>query len=302
VLSGLGARIGPEAVIDQDQALPVTREEGGRSLVLPQPLYWSAAPENLSRTDLITENLRRGVHFGAPGAISLSPRVGVSVEPLARSSARSALVSPLAAVAESPRTLAQTAGDGANRVAAARIRDGEKLDVVILADIDVLNDGFYRNADGAPIADNSAFVLNALEVLAGDPALTDLRARAPAARPLTLVEELRGQAQARFLAEEERLQTRLAQTQERLQALEAKGAASGALSGAAVALSPDEQAALSAFREEAGAIRARLRAIAGEYRRAISGVETTLALLHIWLIPGLVAAFGFGLWAWRRRA
>jgi ABC-2 type transport system permease protein len=295
LLSALGVRVSAQVVIDQQNALPVTREEGGRTRILAQPLYWSAGPENLSRSDLATQALARGLHLGAPGAITLRPAAGVTFEPLARSSTRAAL-SPATDARDGadPALFQAIAPDGVNHVVAARLTGPDGRVVVLVSDADMLNDGFYRDETGVPIADNAAFLLNVLDQLAGDPALVDLRSRAPAARPLTVVEERRQAAEARFLDEQERLEAALARTLERLAALDAPaGPGAGALSG-------PQRAEIARFREEAASIRARLRAIEEEYRRAVSGIEALLSAIQIGLVPLSVAFLGF--WRpWMRR-
>lgn len=289
ILPALGVRIGPQVVIDQEGALPVTREEGGRTRILAQPLYWSAGPENLSQSDLATQALARGLHFGAPGAITLRPVAGVTYEPLARSSTRAALVpAEEARDGADPAAFQAVAPDGVNHVVAARLTGADGRMVVLVADADLLNDGFYRGEGGAPIADNAAFLLNALDQLGGDPALVALRSRAPAARPLTVVEERRQAAEARFLDEQDRLEAALAGAMARLSDLEAAGAGA------------EQSAEIARFRAEAAGIRARLRAIEAEYRRAVSSIQALLVGVQVWLIPALVALLGF--WRpWMRR-
>src|ERR1700755_3350187 len=60
--------------------------------------------------------------------------------------------------------------------------------IIFIADADLFDDGFYINpGNGVHVADNAAFILNALDNLAGDPALMALRSRSPALRPMEKV-------------------------------------------------------------------------------------------------------------------
>src|SRR5262249_32143700 len=71
--------------------------------------------------------------------------------------------------------------------------------IILIADSDMFEDAFYINPQtGSPMADNAAFILNALDNLGGDEALTALRSRAPAARPMERVDNLRTAARERL--------------------------------------------------------------------------------------------------------
>ena len=78
---------------------------------------------------------------------------------------------------------------------------------ILVADADMFDDGFYVHPQtGQALADNAAFVLNALDNLSGDYALTELRSRAPAARPMTRVDDIETAARERLYAEQNRLE------------------------------------------------------------------------------------------------
>ena len=75
-----------------------------------------------------------------------------------------------------------------------------------------------------PIAENGAFVINAVENMMGSSDLISLRTRAPAQRSFTVVDQMRREADARFLAEEQQLQQRIAATETQLRSLEGQAA------------------------------------------------------------------------------
>lgn len=172
--------------------------------------------------------------------------------------------------------------------------------IILIADADFLDDGFYINpAGGAVIADNAAFLMNALDALAGADGLLALRSRAEALRPMRLVDEMRAEAEAEFFDEQARLEDRLYNAQSQLDALEAELSASIAAGGDIEAsLTPDERAQLQQLRQDILDTRARLRAIERDFRRDIDGLEGILKAVNIWGGAALVILLGLLLY-WR---
>ena len=167
--------------------------------------------------------------------------------------------------------------------------------IILVADSDMFDDSFFVHPQsGQPLADNAAFVLNALDNLGGDPALTELRSRAPAARPMARVDELREAAKTRLFAEQERLETLLKAAEARIGELEARRAG-----GAASA--PEELAEINEYRVRAAEIRGQLRGVEREFRRDIDALESQLVFLNVWLPPILVGLAGIGVFFWRGR-
>jgi len=167
--------------------------------------------------------------------------------------------------------------------------------IILVADSDMFDDSFFVHPQsGQPLADNAAFVLNALDNLGGDPALTELRSRAPAARPMARVDELREAAKTRLFAEQERLETLLKAAEARIGELEARRAG-----GAASA--PEELAEINEYRVQAAEIRGQLRGVEREFRRDIDALESQLVFLNVWLPPILVGLAGVGVFFWRGR-
>lgn len=174
-------------------------------------------------------------------------------------------------------------------------RSQGQASIVFVADVDVFADAFYVDpSSNAPIADNAAFVLNALDNLAGDEALMALRSRAPAARPMERVDELRAAARDRLYKEQQRLEALLADAEGRLKQLEEKRAGGGAHTS-------EDLAEIAAFRDEAARIRRELRGVEREYRRDIDKLKAQLVFANIWLPPIFAALLGVGVFAWRSR-
>jgi len=181
------------------------------------------------------------------------------------------------------------------KVAPYVARSEGHADIIFVADSDVFADAFYVNpGTNAPIADNAAFILNALDNLGGDEALMALRSRAPAARPMERVDELRKAARDRLYKEQQRLEALLADAEGRLKQLEAKRA-----SGAAH--TPEEIAEIASFRDEGARIRKQLRGVEREFRRDVDKLKGRLEFLNIWLPPIFAAVMGIGVFVWRSR-
>jgi ABC-type uncharacterized transport system involved in gliding motility auxiliary subunit len=116
------------------------------------------------------------------------------------------------------------------------------------------------------------------------------------------IEALHDAARTRLLAEQTELEGQLAQAEASLEALQAKGAASGFFTGnLADELTSEERAEVQRFQAEADDVRARLRSIERAFREDVERVESTIRILNIWLMPILVLVAGFAVWGWQRR-
>lgn len=181
------------------------------------------------------------------------------------------------------------------------------INVIVMADSDIFDDRFWVHTEqlyghelATPFADNGAFVLNAVENLTGSNDLISLRTRATSNRPFVVVQKLQAQAQARFQQEADSLKQRLADTENRLHALEQGGGAPGAQSSG-TALSADQQHEISRFRHEVADTRTELRDVQHNLRKDIDALGAFLAFVNIALVPLLVAAFALVLAFLRRR-
>ena len=168
-------------------------------------------------------------------------------------------------------------------------------EIIMIADADVMDDGFYvQPQTGQVLADNAAFVLNALDNLSGDFALTELRSRAPAARPMKRVDDIEAAARTRLYAEQTRLQALLDDAEAGARALEARRAGG-------VASTDEELAEISSYREQALEARRQLRAVEREFRRDVDALAAQLSFVNIWLPPLAVVLIGVGVMVWRSR-
>ncbi|HEY2446725.1 MAG TPA: Gldg family protein [Rhizomicrobium sp.] len=181
------------------------------------------------------------------------------------------------------------------------------INLILMADSDLFDDRFWVHVEtlyghqlAAPFADNGAFVMNAVENLAGSNDLISLRTRATNSRPFTVVQKLQGQAQARFQQEANALKQRLADTESRLHALEQGGSANNP-SQSGTALTADQQREIVRFKREVSETRGELREVQRSLRKDIDALGTLLAFVNIALVPILVAAFAVTLAFLRRR-
>jgi ABC-type uncharacterized transport system involved in gliding motility auxiliary subunit len=191
--------------------------------------------------------------------------------------------------------LAALEADEIARVEPFVARSQTPAQILLVADADVFDDSFYINPNtNAPVADNGAFILNALDNLGGDEALMELRSRAPAARPMDRVDALRAEARQRLYKEQQRLEALLQDAEGRLEELEARRA------GGAVR-TPQELAEIADFRNQTASIRRQLRGVEREFRDDVDALAARLEFVNVWLPPIFAAAIGAGVFFWRSR-
>lgn len=178
----------------------------------------------------------------------------------------------------------------------------EAANVILVADVDLLSDPMWvqvQNFFGQQIANafasNGAFVVNALENLAGSSDLIAVRSRGTFSRPFTKVDELRADAEARFLATQERLEQELAEAEQRLAELQSAREDTGSL-----LMTDEQQAEIDRFIDQRAAIRKELRAVQRGLDKDIEALGTTLKIINIALVP-LLLTLGTLFVLWRRR-
>lgn len=179
--------------------------------------------------------------------------------------------------------------------ATAEHRTAGRAQIILVADADMLVDthllGGSARAGRAtpPPADNGVFLLNAIDLLGGGGALVSLRSRAPATRPMALVNRMRAEADARYRADLDRIEVAQEAALERLRLLEEEGDA---------LIGPDGRLTQAALRETAQA-RADYRAALAsqrELQRAflsdIDGLKAWLVVFNVWAPPVAIALLG----------
>ncbi|MFI5021733.1 MAG: Gldg family protein [Alphaproteobacteria bacterium] len=164
------------------------------------------------------------------------------------------------------------------------------INVIVVADTDMLTDRFWVRTQEffgqevvQPTEGNGSFVIDALDNLAGSDALIGLRGRGLSARPFDLVQRLRAQADARYLAQAQELQNRLKDAEKKLASLEKEGEA-----GSRQILSAAQQQEIEKFRAETLRTRKSLREVQHALRVDIERLDEVLKFVNIALIPILI--------------
>lgn len=175
------------------------------------------------------------------------------------------------------------------------------LDVIVVADSDVLADRFWVRVQEffgrrvpIPVSGNGDFVLNSLDALSGSSVLLGLRGRGSTSRPFEVLEQIEREAEAQFAAREEQLQNTLADTQRRFDELRRSMP-----DGSAAIVTEQEQAEIEAYRQEILAIRSELRAVQRSVREDVDRLEAALWFYNIALVPLLLTVLVLILAFWR---
>jgi ABC-type uncharacterized transport system involved in gliding motility auxiliary subunit len=180
---------------------------------------------------------------------------------------------------------------------------GGKLNIVVVADSDMLNDQFWvevRDFLGqqvaVPQAHNAAFVLNALENLSGGEALAGLRGRGINDRPFEMVSEIRRDAERRFREKEQTLVAQLKELQEKVAKMETKGGEGGNL-----ILSDADKQTIETARGEMIGVRRELRDVKLALRQDIDSLSGWLKFFNVAAIPLAIGLGGLAVGIAQRR-
>lgn len=176
------------------------------------------------------------------------------------------------------------------RKVASTIKSADTIHVVVVADTDVLSDrlwvqvqDFFGQRIVTPWADNASLLVNLLENLSGSAELINVRSRGRYSRPFTKVEDLRRDAEERFLEQQKNLEAKLSETESKLVELErAREGGDGSV------LSAEQEAELKKFAEEKLKIRKELREVQHQLDQDIEALGSQLKFINIFLIPLLL--------------
>jgi ABC-type uncharacterized transport system involved in gliding motility auxiliary subunit len=189
--------------------------------------------------------------------------------------------------------------------AAKHLREGTgENQVVLVADVDMLSDGaavevqeIFGQKLVVPRNGNLSFAQGLIEQFSGDQNLMGLRSRASFTRPLTVIQQMQGEAQQQYLGKIKELEDGLNQTQEKLQDLQrGKGATS-----TTTILTPEQQAEIDNFRKKSVEIRAELKEVRKNLRVDTDRLEIWTKVVNIGLVPLLIALAGIALAIAKRR-
>jgi ABC-type uncharacterized transport system involved in gliding motility auxiliary subunit len=298
---------------------------------------WFNIRDGINHDDPATADLQQ-VTVASTGSISKSPKASIEFTPLLTSSPRSGEI-PVDQVKmpDPAKILADFKPSGGPRVIAARIhgvlksaftgppelaKDQKRPDnfppykaqtdgpanLVVVADSDILADRFWvRISDffgqktAMPFSDNGPFVANLIGTLAGGDALIGLRSRGDTNHPFILVNEMQGEAEAKFRQTEQALQKHLDDTEKQLRSLRQGPSGEQAGAGTQAVITPEQRAAIDAARKDIVDTRQQLRAVQYDLNRGISRLETELRVFNIVLVPALLAIVAIVLSVMRSR-
>ncbi len=179
--------------------------------------------------------------------------------------------------------------------------------LIVIADSDFALDYYslrrgtaYGQQVYEPVNDNHAFLIGALESLAGNADLAGLRAKGAALRPFDKVLDLQRAAQARYQVEIDRNEERLNELGQKL--AELTRAQGGDLSKGIV-VTPEVEQEVRRFTEEQAEVRRALRDIRRAARVEVDDLGRRLAVLNLLAGPllAILAGLAYAL-ARRRRA
>jgi ABC-type uncharacterized transport system involved in gliding motility auxiliary subunit len=329
LLTAWGVAIEPHEVVgDAMTAQRVNAMVNGREAIV-QYLPWLALGEaNLARDDVVTADLER-ITLNSAGAIRQTEGATTTLEPLIVSSPQVMAIEdarlrvgpdpagliadfvpsgePVTLAARITGPVASAFPDGPPEGADAALAEGHRaeaeapLNLILVADADFLADQAWVRQQSllgreilVPHANNGDLAINALENLSGSQALIGLRGRGLSVRPFEVVEAMAQDAEIRFRSKEQELLERIAQTQDKIAALQQQEQSSG------VILTAEQQAEIDDFRAEMIGLRQELRAVQGSLRQDVEDLASWIKVINIWTVPILVALFAIGLAAVRK--
>ncbi|MBI3736672.1 Gldg family protein [Candidatus Sumerlaeota bacterium] len=174
--------------------------------------------------------------------------------------------------------------------------------VVVIGDVDFITDDFavdVRNFFGQKMitarGDNLNFINNVIEIMTGSEDLINLRTRGKSVRPFTTVEAIERRAQEKFKGEEDQLQKKLDETNQKISELQ-RGKNDP---GQHAILSPEQVKELDEFRKEVAETKKHLRGVRLNLRKDIESLGARLKFMNIALMPILITLFSFVPSAWR---
>ncbi len=178
-------------------------------------------------------------------------------------------------------------GESEGAAPGEQIKESDHINVILFADTDLLSDrlwvrvqNFFGQRIASPWANNGDLVTNAVDNLFGSTDLISIRSRGRFTRPFDLVQDLRREAEAKYLTKANDLQAQLAETERKLTELQKTREETSNLG-----LSPEQRSALAQFEQEKLKIRKELRDVRHQLGQDIDSLGATLKFVNVALIP-----------------
>jgi ABC-type uncharacterized transport system involved in gliding motility auxiliary subunit len=309
--------------------VPTGRSQNGGTL--PYLALMDLSADQIDRDSLITRSVSRLI-LATPGALQLTDKPGITAQTLIQTSdGGSTLDTGLVSVMPSPAAMLQSFLPGEQAIplmvrltgtfpsaytpgSDAPATDSTEADtpatqpeelleskpgeVILISDADFLQDPYWLQQAGPfgfqPIADNGNLLLNALELLTGDAVLAGLKPRGRYQRPFEVVEQLRRDAESRFLSRQQQLENDINQTQRKLTELQ-----SIKPDEQLAVLSPEQEQEIERLQEQVIAARSELRQVRYDLNREIDSLGQKLMVLNVLLWPLLVFSVAMLWWTGR---
>lgn len=312
----------PEGQVVGDASLAQRVQMGGFGPdAIKDYVFWLSVTDSfLSTSDVVTGAINN-LNFASAGALLQTEDATTRLDPLVTTSAASALFDASRAVGipDPDSLLRDMAPTGETYVLSARVQGTAQsafaervaaawsaaepiaeaapvasgnINIVVTTDTDLFDDRFWVQLQdmlgqriAVPLAGNGSFVLNLADHISGSDALLGLRGRGISKRPFDKVDELRREAEAKYLVEEEELQNQLTETEARIAALENQNP-----DGSTV-LSAEQEAEIELFRTQLLETRKALREVKRNLRQDIENLGDWLAFINIALMPLLIILY-----------
>jgi ABC-type uncharacterized transport system involved in gliding motility auxiliary subunit len=328
-----------------DRGTALTLPAGERKQPIAHVWYEQLKPENFNSKDIVTAGVQ-SILLSTPGILTRKDGATIELDPLVQTSpdAEELQTSTVQFMPDASKILAEFVPSGQPFTIAARVHgtvktafpegrpapdkkqpgedadappaatpdpgfvaeSKEPINVVVVADADLLHDAFWVSKQrlfgnaGPAVAmvrnGNGDFVMAALDNLAGSNDLISVRPRASFDRPFERIDAIRKDAEQKFAANEQALEAQLHDLEGKLSELE--GAKKG---GDEMILSPEQRAEIEQFQQQRLETRKKLRDVQFDLRRDIDHVETMIKVVNIGLVPALLCVAALALLGWRRQ-
>ena len=294
------------------------RTQGGQVMEMSHPAWLSLRKEALAAEDPVTAPLAQ-MNLKGAGAIVKSPTATTTVEPVISSTKDVQMIQTLKLgfFGEVDRLVRDFKSLGTPMAIAVRIKgeiesaypsaDGARAkgnaNILLVADADMVMDDTtwlsvdQQSGEARQIADNGLFVFNALEQATGDRMLSGLKSRGRYQRPFDRVEQLRKDAESRYLVEEQQLEDEIKKSEMRINELQRErgGAGAGVDATGMLVLTPEQVEELKKLESTQIDARKKLREVQRSLRADIEKTGTALMVLNVVAWP-LVVAFVATMW------
>jgi len=326
-----GIAMTPGQIVGDVQSADRTQGNDGRPVACP--VVMRLEPDRLDQHDLVTKGLGALVTLAA-GELTILEDSPLQAAPLFTTTSEGGGIMDAAMLQFSfdPAMIAKTfSPDGTARSTAFRLSgefksafpdgppsgpDGAPVDAsnhlaessatfngIVVSDVDLLHEYLWarrRNMLGMtfiePVNSNGNFVTNAVDNLTGSNDLISLRSRQVQARPFTLKQDLRREADKRFRDRYDEFNAQLQATEQKIAELQ------GPNSEGAMNFSAEQEQELASLLAERDQLRKDLRKVRFDLNRDIESLGARLQFLNVIALPGMVLLMGALLLLMRSRS